>query len=179
MAGSPMLFRFQIEVSDIDGGLYEPADFRVAQHPSEAAPYLLTRVIAFALNVQEGLEFAPGGLSDSDTPCLRVPGPQGGVSVWIEVGNPSARKLHKASKAAKSVKVYTYKNAELLAEEIRGGDVHRANEIEIYALDSNFLQRLAGHLDRDNRWSLLHQQGNLVIDVGGTTETGELRRVTL
>ena len=55
-----MLYRFLIELSDIDRSVYKSLDFRVAQHPSEIAPYLLSRVLAYALSYQEGLEFASG-----------------------------------------------------------------------------------------------------------------------
>lgn len=170
-----MLYRFTIEVSDVDRDFYQSVDFRVAQHPSETAPFLLTRAIAYALNFQDGLEFAPGGLSDADTPCLSVPGPHGGIALWIEVGNPSARKLHKASKAAKAVKVYTYKNPDLLVQEIKSETVHRAEEIEIFAVGAELIKKLEPQLERDNRWTLLHNQGELTIDTGQGVETGELR----
>jgi uncharacterized protein YaeQ len=104
-----MLYRFQIELSDIDRGVYESLDFRVAQHPSETYPYMLSRVLAYCLTYQEGLEFTPGGLADPEAPALRKLGHHNSIDLWIEIGNPSARKLHKASKAAKEVSVFTYK----------------------------------------------------------------------
>ena len=113
------LYRFRFEVTDIDRGFYGEIDFRAAQHPSEALPYLMTRVLAYALNSDEGLEFSPGGLSNPDAPALRALDNNGNPLLWIEIGNPSARKLHKAAKAAELVKVYTYKNPELLMAEVR------------------------------------------------------------
>src|SRR5258707_1232333 len=97
MAQLATLYRFRIELSDVDRGVYQPLDFRVAMHPSESPLFLVTRILAFALNTQEGLEFTPTGLSDPDEPCLRIANPRGGLSLWIEIGNPSARKLHKAA----------------------------------------------------------------------------------
>lgn len=86
-----MLYRFQIELSDIDRGVYETLDFRAALHPSEAAPYLLSRVLAYVLTYQEGLEFSPGGLADPEAPALRLLGNHNAIDLWIEIGNPSAR----------------------------------------------------------------------------------------
>jgi len=125
MGTTTTLYRFQIELSDIQRSVYESLDFRVAQHPSEALPYLVTRVLAFALNSSEGLAFSPSGLSDPDTAAITIPDSFGGFRLWIEIGNPSARKLHKAAKAAKEVKVYTYKDPKPLIREIHEEKVHR------------------------------------------------------
>ena len=46
MALSATVYHIQIELSDVDRGVYEALDLRVARHPSESMPYLLTRVIA-------------------------------------------------------------------------------------------------------------------------------------
>jgi uncharacterized protein YaeQ len=172
-----MLYRFHIELSDIDRGIYETLDFRVAQHPSETAPFLLTRVLAFALSFQEGLEFAPGGLGDPEAPALQAKGVHGAVDLWIEIGNPSARKLHKASKVARQVEVYTYKNAEALLSEIKENNVHRAELIKIYSFDAGFLAALENTLEKSNKWSLLLQQGQIDITIEGKTISTQLKKV--
>lgn len=174
MANPFTLYRFRIDLSDVDRNLYQLLDFRVAMHPSEIAPYLLTRVIAYALNWQEGLEFSPGGLSNSDDPTLSVRDPGGKYDLWIEIGNPSARKLHKAAKAASKVRVYSYKNPELLLNEIHSNKVHRADEIEIFSIPSAFLDRLASSLERDNRWHLTHNELSLVFNTEGLNLQAEL-----
>jgi uncharacterized protein YaeQ len=172
-----MLYRFEVELSDVDRGLYEALQFRVVQHPSETAPYLLTRIFAYILNYEQSLEFSPMGLGDPDAPALQILGPQGDIRTWFEIGNPSARKLHKASKSAKHVIVYTYKNADLLREEIVKNEVHRGSEIQIFALDSKYLQSLEGLLEKTNRWTVLHQQGTLDVTAGGKSSTTEVRRI--
>lgn len=172
-----MLYRFQIELSDIDRGVYESLDFRAALHPSEASSYLLSRVLAFALAYEERIEFSPGGLGDPEAPALRVMGVHTDVNLWIEIGNPSVRKLHKAGKTAKKVMVFTYKNPEVLLNEIKTNDVHRADQLEIYAFDPKFLDNLEKHLDKNNRWSILHQQGQIDVNIGSETITGEVRRI--
>lgn len=59
------IYRFHLDLSDIDRSIYEKLDLRLALHPSESIPYLLTRLIAFALNVEPSLKFSKG-LSDPD-----------------------------------------------------------------------------------------------------------------
>lgn len=173
------LYKFQIELSDIPRGVYETLDFRVAQHPSEAMPYLLTRVLAYVLNIQEGLAFSLTGLHDPDAPAMSIESPNGGQQLIIEIGSPSARKLHKATKTARQVKVYTYKNPESLMAEIRTEKVHRASEIEVFSLTQNFLTELAQVLKRDNRWGILFDDGTITVQVGETSLSGELATHTL
>ncbi len=177
-----MLYHFKIELSDIDRGIYQSLDFRIAQHPSETAAYLLCRVLAYALSYQKGLEFSPAGLGDPDGPALQAIGSHSTYDLWIEIGNPAARKLHKASKAARQVQVYTYKNPTLLVAEINAEKVHRADDIQIFAIDPKFLQKLEDQLQKNNRWSIVFQQGTLDIDTGLgkeslTTEVSLIRRI--
>ncbi|QDK37234.1 YaeQ family protein [Bdellovibrio sp. NC01] len=169
-----MLYRFQIELSDIDRGVYESLDFRVAQHPSETYPYMLSRVLAYCLAYQDGLEFTPGGLADPDAPALRKLGGLNTIDLWIEIGNPSARKLHKAGKSAKEVMVFTYKNPEVLLTEVKNGDVHRASDLQISAFDAKFLDLLGEKVEKNNTWSLLVQQGQMDITVKGETFTSDV-----
>jgi len=175
---STTLYRFQINFSDIDQGVYKTLDFRMAMHPSESEAYLMTRLLAFVLNEREFLEFSPEGLGDPDAPTLSAQTPRGEILLWIEIGNPSARKLHKAAKAAKQVKVYTYKNPELLLKEIRDHKVHHAESIEIYAFDPKFLESIAGRLERKNSWDILVHDGTLSVSVGEKSEATELSKIT-
>jgi uncharacterized protein YaeQ len=174
-----MLYHFAIELSNVDKNLYTTLDFRVAQHPSETAPYLLTRTLAYILSYQEGLEFSAAGLGNPDDPALRALGLHGATDLWIEIGNPSIRKLHRASKAAKQVQVYTYKNTDVFLEEVHSEGVHRASEIQFFSLDPKFLSALERGLSKNNRWSVLYQQGQLDIETGAASLTGELKSLQI
>jgi len=171
-----VIYRFQIELSDIERAVYETLDFRVAQHPSEHMPYLLTRVLAFALNTQVDLAFSATGLHDPDTAAISVPDTFGGFKLLIEIGSPSARKLHKATKVSKAVKVYTYKSPERFMSELREEKIHRADEIEFYSFSAEFLEELALVIKRDNRWDILFDDGSVTIQVGELSISGELLR---
>ncbi len=173
---STTLYRFRIDLSDVDRGVYETFDLRVPMHPSEAMPYLLTRILAYALNFCEGIEFSPGGLSDPDLPCIRANSLTGETILWIEVGNPSARKVHRAAKAAKKVKVYTYKDTTSMLVELRSTPIHRSSEIELYSFASSFLKKLEGMLSRDNRWTLMAMDGAVTVSLGNDSIVGEIIR---
>jgi uncharacterized protein YaeQ len=179
MAMPSTLFRIQVELSDIDQGIYKSLDLRLAMHPSEAPPYLLTRLLAYAFNEREFLEMVPEGLSDPEAPAVRAVTPGGDILLWIEIGNPSARKLHKAAKAARQVLVYTYKDPEPLLKDIRENKVFHAESIGIFSLDAKFLQALAGKLERKNAWGVMLHDGVLTVSGGDWSETAELRKHTV
>lgn len=179
MARPSTLFRFRIELSDMDRRVYRAFDLRVAQHPSENEAYLLTRVLAYLLSFEEGLEFAPGLCAD-DEPAIFLKDPlNGGYLKWIEIGNPSARRLHKASKASTSVQIYTYKDPTPLVRALEGERVHRIETIQAFALGPKFLELLSRSLTRDNSWAVFRQDGALSLVVGDESFSDELRAVAL
>lgn len=178
MALQATVYHLRIELSDVDRGVYESLDLRVARHPSESMPFLLTRVLAYALLYEEGIAFGKG-LSATDEPALWIKDLQGAVRAWIEVGAPTAERLHKASKAAPRVVVFTQHDPRLLVEAARSRPIHKAERIEVYALPPAFLDALAALTDRNTSWTLLRNDGALFVTVGEETVTGAVTRVPL
>ena len=164
MAQPSTLYRFNIDLSDVTRGVYERVILRVAMHPSEASPFLITRVIAYCLSLTEGIEFTQG-IGNPDDPAVWVKDRTGTMLLWIDVGNPAAKRMHKAAKAAKNVAIYTYRDPEILLKEAEGHEIHRKQEIEFYAIPPKFLDGIAEHLQRDNPWSLLRDEDELSITV--------------
>lgn len=162
MAAGTTMLRFDITLSDVDRGVYEALDMRVAQHPSESAPYLLTRVIAYALEYDEALSFSRG-LSTPDEPALWAHDATGALLRWIEVGNPKPERLHRAAKASPEVRIYTYKDLEVLRRSLSGHHIHRLDEIDVIAFPEEVLSGLSQTLDRANTWTLLRSEDELYI----------------
>jgi uncharacterized protein YaeQ len=179
MALSATVYHLQIELSDVDRSVYEALDLRLGRHPSESMHYLLTRVIAYALLYEEGIEFSKGGLSTTDEPALRVKDLQGNLRVWIEVGTPSADRLHKASKASPRVVVFTQHDPRLLVKEAESRAIYKADQIEVYALDSTFLDELEAVTDRNSKWTLMRNDGQLYVNIGDKSVSGAVTRHTL
>jgi uncharacterized protein YaeQ len=172
------LYRFRISLCDIDHSVYDDLDLRVARHSSESDEYLITRVLAYSLNFKEGLRFSQG-LADPDEAAIQLPNHHGSFDLLIEIGNPTARRLHRASKTSSILKVYTYKDPENLKREANGQSIHRAKEIEIYSLDPKFLKDVAESLGRENTWTVMLQEGELTVSVGEESfkTTPELHRI--
>ena len=175
MALSSTIYRFNLDISDVDEGFYDSLELRVAMHPSEAVPYLLTRVLIWSLNQQEGLTLAKGGLSQSIDPPVYVDDLTGTRTHWFEIGHPSADRLHKASKAADIVKVYVHKPLSPWLEQVRAKAIHRAEQIELVEVEPSFLASLGGSLARNNAWALVRSEGALYVTVGETTFESSLR----
>ncbi|HVE39850.1 MAG TPA: YaeQ family protein [Planctomycetota bacterium] len=179
MALTATVYHLQIELSDVDRGVYESLDLRIARHPSESMPYLLTRTIAYALLYEEGLAFSKGGLSSADEAPLSIRDLQGNLRAWIEVGTPAADRLHKASKASPRVVVFTQHDPRLLRNQAQERDIHKADQIEIYALDPKFLEQLGALTDRNARWTLMRNEGVLYVTIGDKTVSGTVTKHAL
>jgi uncharacterized protein YaeQ len=179
MALQATVYHLQIDLSDVDRGVYEALDLRLARHPSESMAYMLTRVLAYALLYEEGIAFSKGGLSSTDEPPLSIRDAQGNLRAWIEVGTPAADRLHKASKASPRVVVFTQHDPRLLQKEAASRAIHKVEQIEAYALDPAFLDRLAALTDRNTRWTLLRNDGIVYVTVGDESVEGVITKHSL
>lgn len=172
MALNATIYNIEIDLADADRDVYETLALRVARHPSESAEYLVTRVLAYALEFTAGIEFSSGGVSDPDQPPIAIRDLTGAIRAWIDIGNPDAARLHKASKAAPRVAVYTHKNPARLLENLAGERIHRADELEIYAFDRGLIAALAARLDRRMTFALGVSGGECFVSIGNETLTG-------
>lgn len=179
MALTATMYRFQIGLSDVDRNVYETLDLRVARHPSESARYLLTRTLAYCLSYEPGIAFSKGGLSASDEPPLCVRDASGVLRVWIDVGSPSAERLHKAAKSAERVALYTHVSPVLLRREAATRTIHRLEHIEVWHLEASLLDALESHLDRNSKLELVRTDGQLYFTLPGLTFDGPLQRLSL
>ena len=178
MALGATLYRIAIALSDADRGVYESLDLRIARHPSETMRYLVARTLAYALFFEEGIAFSKG-LSTTNEPAVWVREPDGRVRFWIDVGNPSADRLHRASKAADRVAVVTYDEPERLRRALSGQRIHRAEQLELIGVPTSLLDALGDATGRDAVWELLHTGGEVYVTVGKSALHGALTREPL
>ncbi len=156
---------FSVQLSHVDRAVYETLDLRVARHPSESEEFLCARVLAFCLEYREGLVFSRG-LAEPDQPALEVRDLTGTVLAWIEVGAPDAARLHRASKAARRVAVYTHHDAARYWASLAGARIHNAESLELYGLDRALVATLVARLERRMAFELSVTQGVLYLTVG-------------
>lgn len=97
----------KITLSDMDRNYYDALSLTVAQHPSETVERMMVRVLAFCINAQENLAFTTG-LSTPDEPDIAARSLDDQLLLWVDVGEPGADRIKKATRIAKVVKVYSF-----------------------------------------------------------------------
>ena len=165
MAQTATIYNVVIDLSDLDRGVFETLELRVARHPSETAEYMLVRLLAYCLEYQEGIALTEG-VSSGDEPALVVRDLTGRVTAWIEVGLPDASRLHRGSKLAGRAAVYTHRDVRQLLSQLSGAKIHRAADIPIRAFDRAAVDELAAHIERRASLAVSVSGGELSVAVG-------------
>ena len=170
------IYNFDIELADSDRGVYETLALRVARHPSESEEYLVARVLGYTLEFSEGIAFSRG-LSEPDEPAISVRDLTGTIRTWIDIGTPDAARLHRACKAAPRVAVYTHKDPVQWLRHLAGERIHRAEALELYAIDRGLIAALVERLDRRMAFSLSINDRDMYVSIGAETLTGAVSRL--
>jgi len=168
MAAGATIHTFAVNLADVDRGVYEQLTLRVAQHPSETEAFMLTRVLAYCLEFEEGIAFTEG-VSASDEPAVLVRDLTGRVTAWIEVGAPDAARLHQGSKLADRVAIYSHRDPARLLPLWAGKRIHRAEAIVLHTFDPGFIDEATRALGRRNEATVSRTEGQLYLDLNGAS----------
>lgn len=166
MAAGATIHTFEVQLADMDRGVYEQFTVRAARHPSETEAYLVTRLLAYCLEFQEGIAFSEG-ISATDEPAVIVRDLTGKLLAWIEVGAPDAARLHMGSKAAERTVVYTHRDPAKVAASWAGAKIHRAEEILLHSFDRGFVDAAIAALERRNSLTLTVTERQLYVELNG------------
>src|SRR5215217_4804230 len=176
MALGATIYNFQIDLANNNRHVYESLTLRVARHPSESEEYLIARLLAYLLEFTSGIEFSRG-VSDPEQPAIAVRDATGAITTWIDIGTPDAARLHKASKAAARVVVYTHKEPAQLLRALDGERIHRAEVLELYGLDRPLIAELLEHRDRRTKFDLTVTEGHVYVTIDGETLEGIVEKI--
>jgi uncharacterized protein YaeQ len=178
MALQATIYNFDIELADSDRGVYESLALRVARHPSESEDHLVARILAYVLEFVDGLAFSRG-ISEPDEPAIFVRDVTGAIRTWVDIGTPDAARLHKASKAASRVVVYTHKDPRQFLHRLAGEKIHRADKLELYAIDRALVTALVERLERRVAFSVSIVDRELYVAIGTENLKGAVVRLHL
>jgi uncharacterized protein YaeQ len=155
------IFKAELQVSDLDRGHFGTHTLTIARHPSETDARMMVRLVAFALNANDALEFGRG-LSAEDEPDLVQRDLTGAIELWIDVGLPDERDLRKAAGRARAVKVYTYggRGAAMWWEQNREVLARLAN-LTVVDIPEDAVQALGAMAARNMRLDCTIQEGQL------------------
>lgn len=167
MAAGSTIHTFDVELADVDRGVYDDFTLRMARHPSETDAYMLTRLLAYCLEYEEGIAFTEG-VAATDEPAVLVRDATGRVTAWIEVGAPDATRLHFGSKLADRTVIYTYRDPAKVIANWAGKTIHDADAIVLHGFDAGFLDDAAAALARRNSMAVSVTERQLYLELNGT-----------
>lgn len=173
MALTATIYNISLELADVDRAVYDTFELRVARHPSESGEYMVTRILAYALEYREGIALTEG-VSSGDEPAVVVRDLTGHVTTWIEVGMPDAARLHRARKQCDDVAVYTHRDIRQMMAQYVGAKIHKAGDIRIVAFDRPCIGAVADGLERRATIAVSVTEREMFLDVNGRTSQSTL-----
>ncbi len=176
MALKPTIYKFAISLSDVDANRYEELALTVALHPSETVERMMVRVLAYCLNLEEGLEFTRG-LSDTEEPDLLQRSLDDRLLKWIEVGEPSAERLRKARNVSERVLVYTFNSKSDIWWRQIEADAQRL-QTSVFQFDWDAMRQLAELVGRNTSMSVTVTDGSLYIATDAAALETSLRELS-
>ena len=166
MALKATIFKAELQVSDLDRHYFGFHSLTLARHPSETDERMMVRLVAFALNADELLEFGRG-LSSEDEADLVKKDLTGVIELWIDVGLPDERDIRKAAGRARSVAVYLYggRSAALWWKQNEAAMARLAN-VSVVEIPEEATAALEALAERNMRVECTVQEGQVYLHAG-------------
>lgn len=163
MALKATIFKATLQIADMDRHYYADHHLTIARHPSETDERMMVRLLAFALNASEALEFTRG-LSTDDEPELWEKTLTGDIKLWIELGLPDEDRVRKACNRAEQVIVYTYGGRAVpVWWDKHQNKLARHRNLSIVNLPSEGTEALAALAERTMNLQLTIQDGEVAV----------------
>lgn len=171
MALKATIHKAQLQIADMDRGLYADHGATIARHPSETDERMMIRVLAFALNVQPDdqagqLEFAKD-LWDVDEAALWHKDYTEALKHWIDVGQPDDKRLLRAAGRAERVSVYSFASSTPVWWKGLQNKIGRADNIHVWQIESEQSQALARLAERTMQLQVTVQDGTVWVSTTG------------
>lgn len=165
MALKATIFKAELQIADMDRNYYADHALTIARHPSETDERMMVRLLAFALNAHERLEFGKG-LSDVEDPDLWQKDLTGAIELWIEVGLPDEKAIRRAAGRAGRVRVYSYgRGADAWWRQVQKS-LEGDERVEVIRLPDEATRELAMLSQRSMRLQCTIQDGQVWLTEG-------------
>lgn len=161
MAIKSTIFKAELQITDMDRNYYQDHQLTMARHPSENDERMMVRLLAFALNASESLQFTRG-LSSEDEPEIWQKSMSDEIEVWIDLGQPDEKRIRKACGRAREVVIYTYqqRSSEVWWEQQRN-KLERFDNLGIVNISDESVALLGQMAQRAMRLQCTIQDGQL------------------
>ena len=162
MALSASIFKAAVRIADMDRSHYGTYSLTLARHPSETDERLMVRLLAFMCHADERLSFTKG-LSETDEPDLWIHDLQGNVTLWIEIGTPTLRRVMSACRKAERVVVFAYGRSVVQWWRKNGADFGKMGNLDVVCLPEALADFMAARVHRSMQWQCLVQDGQMTV----------------
>jgi len=168
MAQKAIIYKVELSVSDMDRHYYETHNLTVAKHPSETDERLMVRILTFALNAHDQLEFTRG-ISTDDEPDIWQKSLSGEIELWVALGLPGEKIIRQSCGKANEVIVYCYggRTAEMWWEKIKNSTT-RFNNLQIINFSKKDTSELEKHVSRLMKLQINIHDGDVMVSVDGS-----------
>lgn len=177
MALPSTIYKANIQLSDVDRGVYESLQVTVARHPSETEERLVARLLAYAAFHDPDLTFTKG-ISSGDEPDLWQKGADDRILLWVEVGLPEAERLSKACRHVERAALIACGRALPNWEQQHLPKLADLSNLTVIAFDQTFINNLASRLERSINWSITISDGTVYINIGDDAFETPIRVLT-
>jgi uncharacterized protein YaeQ len=173
MALKSTIYKANVQIADMDRGLYADHALTLALHPSETEERMMVRLLAFALNVpaddHDGALVFGRGLSDTEDPDLWRHSLDGTLRDWIDVGQPDDRRLVRACGRADRVVLLAYASSVPVWWQGIANKLARLNNLQVWQIPSEQSQALATMVERSMQLQISVQDGQIFVVCGDRT----------
>jgi uncharacterized protein YaeQ len=168
MAQKATIYKVELSIADMDRHYYETHNLTVAKHPSETDERLMVRLLAFALNAHEKLEFTRG-LSSDDEPDIWQKSLSGELKLWVTLGLPGEKIIRQSCGKANEVIVYCYggRTAETWWEKVKNSTT-RFDNLQIINFSETDTNELGKQVSRSMKLQVNIQDGDVMVSVDGS-----------
>lgn len=160
MALKSTIYKASLQIANMDSHYYADHQLNIACHPSETLQRMMIRILVFALNAHDALEFGKG-ISDTDEPDLWRKDLTGTIEQWIEVGQPDERRILKACGRSAEVRVYLYASTGPIWWKQTQSKVSRANNLQVFQIAPEVAKDLEQLCERTMQLQVTIQDGEI------------------
>jgi len=157
------LYSARVDLADQNRNLYERLSLKLALHPSEQPERLIARLLAYCLHAEPDLQFGKG--LSSDDADIWLHDASGELQHWIDVGEPDAAHIKKASRLARRVTVLAYTRSQQTWWQKQAQAFSAFANVNVLSVDWDSVVALAQDLPRQIHWQLTIADDSLYVSL--------------
>jgi len=166
MAQKATIYKADVNLANMDLGVYLDQGLTVAQHPSETLQRMMLRIVAWAMHGNEQLSFTKG-LSDEDEPDLWQVNYSDEIELWIDLGLPDEKRIKKGSVRAQQSVIFAYgENAAAQWWNQQKSTANKFNNLTVYLVNDETMTALADLVTRTMQLQFSISEGEIWLSCG-------------